>query len=59
MSALAAELARIAAELAAKEAEFDAQIARIRVRAEEEKRKTREVFTECMEKRGYRVTPPR
>ena len=26
---------------------------------EEEKRKTREVFTECMEKRGYRVTPPR
>jgi hypothetical protein len=25
---------------------------------EEEKRKTREVFAECMEKRGYRVTPP-
>lgn len=25
---------------------------------EEEKRKTREVFTDCMEKRGYRVTAP-
>jgi hypothetical protein len=25
---------------------------------EEEKRKTREVFSDCMTKRGYRVTPP-
>lgn len=25
---------------------------------EEEKRKTREVFAQCMENRGYKVTPP-
>ena len=48
MSALAVELARIAAELAAKEAEFDAQIARIRVRAEEEKRKTDILFEKVL-----------
>jgi hypothetical protein len=48
MSALAVELARIAADLAAKEAEFDAQIARIRVRAEEEKRKTDILFEKAL-----------
>ena len=48
MSALAAELARIAAEGAAKEAAFEAQIARIRVRAEEEKRKTDILFEKAL-----------